>query len=79
MANENWKLIESTSGNHELFDLATDTQESTNLYSERPEVAKELSEQLKRWRAMQAKREAKAPAAMSAEERERLKSLGYVQ
>jgi arylsulfatase A-like enzyme len=45
------KLIEFfEDGSLELFDLANDPNETTNLASSRPEVAAELLKKLKAWR-----------------------------
>ncbi len=46
-----WKLIEFYENNRrELFDLKKDPGESRNLSADRPEVVKELSERLAKWR-----------------------------
>jgi len=44
-----WKLV----GNSKLFDLATDPKETTDVSKSHPEIVKELSETLKRYRSGQ--------------------------
>ncbi|MDF1754027.1 MAG: sulfatase-like hydrolase/transferase [Verrucomicrobiales bacterium] len=47
----NWKLIEPfDSGTDELFSIADDPSESTNLASEKPKVVAKLKQQLQSWR-----------------------------
>tara|TARA_R110002096_G_scaffold26518_6_gene81760 strand:+ start:4544 stop:5995 length:1452 start_codon:yes stop_codon:yes gene_type:complete len=48
---KNYRLVEfHETGDLELYDLATDPGESTNLAAQRPEVASELHQKLKQWR-----------------------------
>lgn len=46
-----WKLIEKYTGSIELYNLAEDVGETTNLAAEMPLKALELREELDRWRA----------------------------
>lgn len=59
----------------ELYDLAADPGEQHNLFSARPEQARAMRATLARW--PEAARPA-GPGAVSAEARERLRSLGYL-
>ena len=72
------KLIASTSGPPELYDLATDPNEERNLFSPGDPRAVELSRQLDAWIASAPHRNAK-PQTIDPSTWERLKSLGYVQ
>jgi len=85
---EGWKLIHNTkrSGEHpefELYDQKKDPLDHRNLAEENPEVVQRLSEQLAAWRrqamALRLEADAQATEGMSAEELERLRSLGYIQ
>jgi hypothetical protein len=73
------KLIHSSDGRHELYDLAADTGEQRNLYAERADVANALLGELEAFRrahpAYAGPREA---APLDAEALEQLRALGYV-
>jgi arylsulfatase A-like enzyme len=72
------KFIESTLGERELYDLESDPQEQSNLYTGRFEEASALKALLDQWAARQPKplgRRGATPGAVM----ERLKSLGYAQ
>jgi arylsulfatase A-like enzyme len=75
-----WKYIRSSAGGEELFDLAHDPAELTNLTPARPEQAAALRARLKGWEESLARSAPPAPplAPISADQRERLKALGYV-
>ncbi|MBI3462024.1 MAG: sulfatase-like hydrolase/transferase [Planctomycetes bacterium] len=46
----NWKLLTTSDGRRqELYDLAEDAGETTNLAGDRPEIAKSLTERLLTW------------------------------
>ena len=69
----------------ELYDLRADPGETVNLVARRPELAAELERRLKKlvWANRRlhqafARDEAPNPSLLSSEERERLKSLGYL-
>ena len=47
---DNWKLLVSVSGNHELYDLDDDISESQNLAAENPEKLAELLTVLETWK-----------------------------
>lgn len=77
---ENWKLIwtpfQPDSDAWELYDLAADPDETTNLYrSDHPQVAR-LKAQLEQWLASDSIGSAPAPTA---EDRNALKQLGYIE
>jgi arylsulfatase A-like enzyme len=73
------KLIHSSDGRHELYDLAADAGEQRNLYAERADVANALLGELEAFRrahpAYAGPREA---APLDAEALEQLRALGYV-
>ena len=75
-----WKLIESTSPQKmELYDLESDPGERTNLVRENPDVARALHAELEQWRTTRTPVDgAPAPVALTPEEIERLKALGYL-
>ncbi len=51
MREGNWKLLVNADGTcRELYDLATDAKESTNLAKKHPDVAKRLADKLLEWR-----------------------------
>lgn len=83
-----WKLIENAdprAGNptYELFDHAKDPLDATDVAARHPDVVQRLARELAAWRAMataaRLKPDGAAAAAMSPEELERLRALGYVQ
>jgi choline-sulfatase len=69
-----WKLIDAPEP--ELYDLAADPAERTNLYAAQPATARALRRQLETMARAGADRA--SPAPMSAEARQRLSALGYV-
>jgi arylsulfatase A-like enzyme len=70
-----WKYIERPDeGAPELYDLRADPTERRNLIRNRPEVAARLSPLLVRWGE-----DAAESVALSPEEEERLRALGYVE
>jgi len=71
---ERWKLIEAP--RPELYDLATDPGERSNLYAERPQTARSLEQALARVAGGGAG--VMATATMDRETLEKLASLGYV-
>ncbi len=51
VVHENWKLVSNFQLNHfELFDIATDVEESTNLARKNPKIVQKLSELIKEWK-----------------------------
>lgn len=74
-----WKLIASTNGNMELYDLENDPGEERNLFSVETAIATKLTAEYEVWRKHRTGLNGGSAATLSDEERERLKSLGYVQ
>jgi hypothetical protein len=73
------KLIWSSLGEHELYDLASDPREETNLLPERAADAARLEAALLAWReALRAARRGKEDYEMDPATRKALESLGYV-
>jgi arylsulfatase A-like enzyme len=76
---EGYKYVWSSTGDHELFDIAADPSEERSILREQPEVASRLDAELRAWRARLtsprtgAERDAIDPATRKA-----LESLGYV-
>jgi arylsulfatase A-like enzyme len=72
------KLIDSSDGRHELFDLSRDPREATNLLATQPAEAQRLRAELARFRA--SRPHAPSPEAEPAiePEIEELRALGYV-
>jgi len=64
------------SGRRELFDLARDPGERTDLAAAQPAITAELAARLERF--MQIRGEAAPPARLTPEEIEKLRSLGYL-
>ncbi len=67
---ERWKYV--------VFDLREDPGEQHDRYQDRPEIARELDARIAAWRAG-ARRLPAEPSAVSPEDRERLRELGYVE
>ena len=83
----NWKLIHNTireadRPEYELFDVSKDPLDAKNVASEHPDVVQRLSKALDGWHTMataaRLKPDAETTKALSAEELQRLRSLGYV-
>jgi arylsulfatase A-like enzyme len=73
-----WKLITSTVGKHELYDLTSDAAESQSLYSQQEGLYRQMLQNLKRW-VQKGEIAAKAGERPDRQTMEMLKSLGYVQ
>jgi len=74
-----WKLIFGPEeGTRLLFDVARDPRERRDLAAEQPERAEELLRLIAAWRLEHTRPET-APDAVSEEDLERLRALGYVQ
>ncbi len=85
---EGWKLIHNTKAapgrpEFELYDAGQDPLNQTDLASSRPEIvtrlAATLAKRLAEARAARLKPDAAGEGSLSAEELERLRSLGYIQ
>ena len=75
-----WKLITSTRGRRELYDMVSDPTESTELSASRADVARELEGLLQDW-ATTAERQRPARKAPERDGNllQRLRALGYLQ
>jgi len=78
MVSGNKKLIVSTAGKRELYDLVVDAQERTNLAQSGQAEATQLAEQLSQWMKAVVPPQATSVQAEKGN-LQRLKSLGYVQ
>jgi len=83
-----WKLIANESPApgkppYELYDHRADPLDATDVAAQHPDVVQRMAKELGAWRAMASaarlKPDSAAGAAMSPEELERLRALGYVQ
>ena len=75
-----WKMVRSNRGRRDLYDMASDPEETNNLWNARNDVARELDELMRNWVAT---RGGQVPLTKSGpsdpEMMQRLKSLGYAQ
>lgn len=72
------KLIESSDGHHELYDLAADPTESDNRFDADSDTARRLEEALETFMASRERGEGRVEQPpLSKSERKKLKSLGY--
>jgi arylsulfatase A-like enzyme len=72
------KLISSTNGKRELYDLSKDPHEQRNLYNSGDSLSQQLEGRLAKW--MNSIRPPRGqPAELDRETLDRLKSLGYIQ
>jgi arylsulfatase A-like enzyme len=83
----NWKLIHNVvrppeKPEYELYDFYKDEHDQKDLAAQNPEVVSRLSKMLEGWRRMatqaQLKSDTEATKGLTAEQLERLRSLGYV-
>jgi arylsulfatase A-like enzyme len=73
------KLIWSSTGELELFDLAADPREERNLVSARPEAARNLEAELRAWRlALLSRSEDGETFELDPATKQTLESLGYI-
>jgi len=77
MLRDSWKLILSTTGGRELYDLSTDASENRNLMGEQPQVAAQMEAVLSAWQKNLVP--VNGPSGIDKDTLDRLKSLGYVQ
>jgi arylsulfatase A-like enzyme len=74
-----WKLILGPEeGTRQLFDVARDPRERSDRAAEEPSLVAELERRIAAWRAEYTRAET-APDAISPEDLERLRALGYVE
>jgi arylsulfatase A-like enzyme len=71
-------IVGPDEGTRQLFDVARDPRERRNLAAEQPERAAQLEQRIADWRSRYTRDET-APEAISPEDMERLRALGYVQ
>jgi len=62
----------------ELYDLEQDSRERNNLFSSKEDVARELDEKLKRFMLEYSSAQGNVRRELTAEDRRRLESLGYI-
>ncbi len=75
---ERWKVIRSSDGRHELYDLASDPREERNLFAERPKEAQLLLDTLARIQARSGGARARVDVREPTEdELKELRELGY--
>jgi arylsulfatase A-like enzyme len=75
---KNWKLIGSTTGQRELYDVGNDPKELQNLYGDNTSPAQSLNAALNDWMSHVPRMKVLA-RKIDPQTRERLRSLGYVQ
>jgi len=73
------KLIVSSNGHKELYDLATDPEETRDLYGSDPAQARKLSALFHEWECHLPRQTAEPSSPVDDGMLKRLKSLGYVQ
>ena len=79
MRTDQYKYIWKSNQQHELYDLAGDPAETTNLFPTRPDLARGLIEELEAWeRGLAEKRIATQEAEYDETTLQRLRGLGYV-
>ena len=75
-----YKLISSTKGKRELFNLELDPDETNNLYSSNADVARQLEIALEEWLQQTASDASRiADQEMSEATQQRLRALGYIE
>jgi len=75
---DQWKLIVSSRGQVELYDLSEDAGEAQNVVAERPEWVGELIDRLQTFKSEATPRFGPGESEIDPETLERLKGLGYV-
>ncbi len=74
-----WKLIRGSDGSTELYRVSEDTEESTDLTSDRPEKVTELAAELDAWLDSFEHTDVTEDVDMSDTTKDRLEDLGYLQ
>jgi arylsulfatase A-like enzyme len=77
ITSHDWKLIEGDDGSVELYDLAADPNESTDVSADEPEMTANLQRELEARRGPMKRGDA-AETGVSDRSRERLADLGYI-
>jgi arylsulfatase A-like enzyme len=79
LRDENYKLIFSSDGAHELYHIFTDPHEQVNLIASRPQVANEMMARLQQWeRTLLLPQWEGVTASIDGEVEQRLRDLGYL-
>ncbi len=73
-----FKLVASSDGRRELYDLAADPKETRNIYSEQSDTARRLEAEMERWLDAHPPLADQQEAASDAEAEARLRDLGYL-
>ncbi|NNE44284.1 MAG: sulfatase [Gemmatimonadetes bacterium] len=73
------KLVASTTGKRELYDLSRDTDETNNLYDPGDPAVQEMEDRLEGWLEVMVAETDSAAFELDPAARERLKALGYLQ
>lgn len=73
-----WKLVEVSTGDHELYDVREDPHEGTDLADDRPDVAMEMVERLTAIRGKLAAQPTDDREDVSVSTEQRLEDLGYL-
>ena len=74
-----WKLIRSSNGEIELYQISTDPEELWNLVEDKPEEASRLMENLFQWERTVYSDKPESQKDIGEETQEQLRSLGYIQ
>lgn len=75
---QKYKLIYSSYGDHELFDISQDPAESENIILEHPEVAENLLQELDAWVESVSQKMEKTQLELQEDSRRVLEGLGYI-
>jgi len=75
--NEDFKLISSSDGEHELYDLANDPTEQINLLATEPATAGELQERLDAWLRRHTEGRGAGAVKLTEEDLEIMRAFGY--
>jgi arylsulfatase A-like enzyme len=74
-----WKYIEALEeGTRELYDLEQDPRERHDVYPQRTEIARKLSQKIADWRRAQGALATSAEREVAPEDLDRLRALGYL-
>ena len=76
---EEHKLIRGSDGTTELYDLAADPDETTDVSSQRPVLVERLSESLDEWLDVFEQAETDGDVSIAGERKKQLENLGYIQ
>lgn len=74
-----WKLLRSSNGEKELYQLNTDHEELWNLSEDKPEEVSKLMEELSQWERTVYSDKPESQKEIGGETQKQLRSLGYIQ